>query len=131
MERTLAIVKPDGVERKLIGEVLKRYERIGLEIVECKMMKADADILKEHYAEHKDKSFYNELVSYMARGSIVVIVLEGENAVSIVRKVNGLNNPLDSLPGTIRGDFAKTKNENIVHASDSVEAAEREIEIWF
>lgn len=131
MERTLAIVKPDGVERGLIGEVIKRYEQIGLQLVECKMIKADEDILKKHYIEHKEKSFYNELVSYMSRSKIVVIILEGENAVSIVRKINGPNDPLDSLPGTIRGDFAKTKNENIVHASDSVEAANREIEIWF
>ena len=131
MEKTLAIVKPDGVERGLVGEVLSRYENIGLKISDCKMVKADEEVLSKHYKEHIGKSFYESLVKYMTRSKIFVVVLEGENAIKLVRKVNGATNPLDSQAGTIRGDFANTKTENIVHGSDSVEAARREIDIWF
>ena len=131
MEKTLAIVKPDGVERGLVGEVLSRYENIGLKISDCKMVKADEEVLSKHYIEHIDKPFYESLVKYMTRSEIFVVVLEGENAIKLVRKVNGATNPLDSQAGTIRGDFANTKTENIVHGSDSVEAARREIDIWF
>lgn len=131
MERTLAIVKPDGVERGLIGEVLSRYENMGLTIFKCKVVKADEDILSKHYSEHVEKPFYKSLVKYMTRDNIFVVILEGENAIKLVRKANGATNPLESEPGTIRGDFANTKTENIVHGSDSIEAAKREIEIWF
>lgn len=131
MEKTLAIIKPDGVERGLIGEVLSRYENIGLEILECKMIQADQKVLAKHYEEHKEKPFYNSLVEFMTRGKILVLILQGQNAIDLVRKINGLTNPLESVPGTIRGDFANTINENIVHASDSPESAKREIEIWF
>lgn len=131
MEKTLAIVKPDGVERGLIGEVLSRYERMGLRMSECKMITADKETLKKHYAEHAGKPFYDSLVSYMMRSPIVVMILEGDHAVNLVRKANGCADPLDSAPGTIRGDFSNTKSENIVHASDSQEAANREIDIWF
>lgn len=131
MEKTLAIVKPDGVERGLIGEVLTRYENMGLKIFNCKMLRADEDILSKHYSEHTEKPFYKSLVKYMTRDNIFIVILEGENAVKLVRKVNGATNPLESQAGTIRGDFANTKTENIVHGSDSLEAAKREIEIWF
>lgn len=131
MERTLAIVKPDGVERALIGEVISRYERMGLKMAECKTISAAEETLREHYREHHGKPFYDRLVSYMMRCPILVMVLEGEHAVELVRKANGCTDPLDAAPGTIRGDFANRKAENIVHASDSVESAKREIEIWF
>lgn len=131
MEKTLSIVKPDGVERGLIGEVLSRYENIGLKVSKCKMVKADEETLSKHYAEHTEKPFYSSLVKYMTRREVFVVILEGENAIKLVRKINGATDPLDSASGTIRGDFANIKTENIVHASDSVEAAKREIEIWF
>lgn len=131
MEKTLVIVKPDGVKRGLIGEVISRYERKGLKIVECKMIEADRDTLEKHYIEHREKPFYEELVSYMMNGSIMVMIVEGNNAIKLVRNINGKTNPLDAEPGTIRGDFANTMTENIVHASDSEESAEREISIWF
>lgn len=131
MERTVSIVKPDGVERGLLGEVLRRYENMGLRIADCIMVKADEETLKKHYVEHKDKVFYKSLVEYMTRGKILVMIIEGKNAISLVRKANGLTDPTVSAPGTIRGDFAFSKTENIVHGSDSPEAARREIEIWF
>ncbi len=131
MEKTLVIVKPDGVERGLIGEILSRYENMGLEISKCKMVKADKQTLEKHYAEHVEKPFYDSLVNYMTRNEIFVVILEGENAIKLVRKINGATDPLDSVPGTIRGEFSNTKTENIVHASDSVDAVKREIEIWF
>lgn len=131
MEKTFVIVKPDGVERGLIGEVISRYERKGLKVVACKMLRADRATLERHYIEHRDKPFYEELVSYMMRGDILVMVVEGNNAIKLVRNINGKTNPVEAEPGTIRGDYANTMTENIVHASDSPESAEREISIWF
>ncbi|MFA5524341.1 MAG: nucleoside-diphosphate kinase [Tissierellales bacterium] len=131
MEKTFVIVKPDGVERGLIGEVISRYERKGLKVVECKMLSADRGTLENHYAEHREKPFYEELVSYMMKGNILAMVVEGNNAIKLVRNINGKTNPVDAEPGTIRGDYANTMTENIVHASDSPESAEREISIWF
>lgn len=131
MEKTLVIIKPDGVERGLIGEIISRYERKGLKIIACKMVRADRDTLEKHYVEHKEKPFFEELISYMMRGNIMVMIVEGNNAVKLARKLNGSTDPLDAELGTIRGDFANTKTENIIHASDSPEAVEREISIWF
>lgn len=131
MERTFVIVKPDGVDRGLIGEVVSRYERKGLRITECKMLRADRATLEKHYIEHREKPFYEELVSYMMRGSILIMVVEGNNAIKLVRNINGKTNPMEAEPGTIRGDYANSITENIVHASDSPESAEREISIWF
>lgn len=131
MEKTLVIIKPDGVMRGLIGEVISRYERKGLKIIKCKMMDADRATLEKHYIEHREKPFYEELISYMMQGSILAMVVEGNNAIKLVRNINGKTNPVEAEPGTIRGDFANTMTENIVHASDSLESAEREISIWF
>lgn len=131
MEKTLIIIKPDGVERGLIGEIISRYEKKGLEIIRCKMIKADKEILDRHYDEHKGKSFYEDLIKYMTRGRILVMVVEGENAIATVRKLHGKTNPMEAELGTIRGDFANSITENIVHASDSKESAQREIAIWF
>ncbi|QZY57261.1 nucleoside-diphosphate kinase [Crassaminicella profunda] len=131
MERILVIIKPDGVERGLIGEIISRYEKKGLNIVECKMIKADREILEKHYIEHKGKFFYEDLITYMMRGKVLVMILEGNNVIQLIRKMHGSTNPLDAEVGTIRGDFANRKTENIVHASDSKESAEREIAIWF
>lgn len=131
MERTFVIIKPDGVKRGLIGEIISRYERKGLKVVECKMLHADRSTLEKHYIEHIGKPFYEELISYMMQGSILAMIVEGNNAIKLVRKINGKTNPVEAEPGTIRGDFANTMTENIVHASDSAESAEREISIWF
>lgn len=131
MERTLVIIKPDGVKRGLIGEVINRYERKGLNILDIKLLKPNKDILEKHYMEHREKPFYKELISYMMSGKVLVMILEGNNAISLVRKINGKTNPLEAEPGTIRGDFGSSVTENIVHASDSKESAEREISIWF
>ncbi len=131
MERTLVIIKPDGVERGLMGEIISRYERKGLTVTECKLINAHRESLEKHYEEHKGKSFYEELLTYMTRGKVLVMIVEGNNAIQIVRKINGKTNPLDAEPGTIRGDFANSVTQNIVHASDSKESAKREISIWF
>lgn len=130
LERTLVIVKPDGLERGLVGEIISRYERKNLKIVYCKMTRADEEILSRHYSEHVGKDFYERLIGYMQRGEILVMVLEGENAIEAVRKINGKTGPLEAENGSIRGDYAFIKEENLVHASDSKESAEREIEIW-
>ncbi len=131
MEKTLVIIKPDGIERGLIGEIISRYEKKGLKITDCKMVRADEETLEKHYEEHKEKSFYKELISYMTRGKVLVLIVEGENAIQIVRKLNGKTNHLEAEAGTIRGDFANSVTENLVHASDSKESVEREISIWF
>ena len=131
MERTLVIIKPDGVRRGLIGEIISRYEKKGLKISNIKMIYADEEILREHYAEHLGKSFYKDLLDFMMSGRIVVMVVEGKNVVETVRKINGKTNPLEAEMGSIRGDFANFVTENIVHGSDSAESAEREISIWF
>ncbi|KNF09577.1 nucleoside diphosphate kinase Ndk [Gottschalkia purinilytica] len=131
MEKTLVIIKPDGVERGLIGEVISRYERKGLKIKECRLINATKDILEQHYIEHKEKPFYEGLVSYMMRGPVVVMIVEGNEAIQLVRNINGSTKPTEAAMGTIRGDFANSVTENIVHASDSIESSEREISIWF
>jgi nucleoside-diphosphate kinase len=131
MEKTLVIIKPDGVERGLIGEIISRYEKKGFKITDCKMIKADRETLVKHYAEHEEKSFFEELISYMTRGKVLVMIIEGNNAIQIIRKLHGKTNPLDAEIGTIRGSFANSVTENIVHASDSKDSAEREISIWF
>lgn len=130
-EQTLVIIKPDGVKRGLIGRVITRYEQKGFHISAGKLMMADRETVEEHYIEHKGKPFYNDLVNYFLEGLIFVMVVEGENAVNLVRRIHGNKNPEEALPGTIRGDFAYTTTRNIVHASDSVKRAGEEIDIWF
>jgi len=130
MERTFVMIKPDGVSRGLTGEILKRYEQKGLKIAYLNMINAKKATVEEHYYEHKDKSFYGELVDYITGGPVVVMILEGEKAVGLVRKLNGATKVEDAQPGTIRGDFAASTTNNIVHSSDSVESAEREIKLW-
>lgn len=130
-ERTFAMVKPDGVQRGLVGEIVRRYEARGLKLVGLKLMQVPKAMAEEHYAEHKGKPFYNGLVQYITSGPVAAICLEGKNAVSVVRTVNGATKPWDAAPGTIRGDFALDIGRNIVHGSDSVEAASRELAIYF
>lgn len=130
MERTLVIIKPDALQRNLIGEIISRFERKGLKIVGCKMMRLDDAILAEHYSHHKDKPFFGSLKEYMKHSPVIVIVLEGEDAVQGVRLISGATKGVDADAGTIRGDLAMS-NQNLVHASDSKESAEREIERFF
>ncbi len=130
-ERTFAMVKPDGVQRGLVGEIVRRYEARGLKVVGLKLMNVPARMAEEHYAEHKGKPFYPGLVQYITSGPVVALCLEGKNAVAVVRAVNGATKPWDAAPGTIRGDLAILFTENLVHGSDSLASAEREISIFF
>ncbi|MDI3528467.1 MAG: nucleoside-diphosphate kinase [Thermoanaerobacter sp.] len=131
METTLAIVKPDGVKRGLIGEILKRYENKGLRLKAAKVITPTIELLEKHYEEHKGKPYYKPLIQYMSSGPVFAMVLEGENAVKIVRLLNGATKVEEALPGTIRGDFAISTTFNIIHGSDSIESAKREIALWF
>ena len=130
-ERTLILVKPDAFARGLSGEIIARFERKGLKIVALKHMTLDEDTAKQHYAEHDGKPFFGELVSFITSGPLVAMVLEGEQAIKAARQVIGATNPLEAVPGSIRGDFAIEVGTNMVHGSDSPESAEREIGIWF
>ena len=129
--RTLILIKPDAFERGLTGEILARFERKGLRIVALKLMTADPEIADEHYAEHAEKPFFGELVSFITGGPLVAGVLEGPEAVTAARQLIGATNPVEAAPGSIRGDFALEVTFNMVHGSDSDESAAREIGIWF
>jgi nucleoside-diphosphate kinase len=131
MERTYVMIKPDGVQRGLVGEIIARIERRGLKIAALRMNVIDEDSAKEHYSEHTEKPFFGSLVSFITSGPSVSMVVEGKDAIPIMRALNGATNPLEALPGTIRGDLAIETGRNVVHASDSSEAAEREIKIHF
>ena len=130
-ERTFAMVKPDGVQRGLVGEVVRRYEARGLKVVGLKFMQVPRTMAEEHYAEHRGKPFYAGLVEYITSGPVVAIALEGKNAVAVVRAVNGATKPWDAAPGTVRGDLALDIGRNVVHGSDSVDSAKRELAIYF
>jgi len=131
MEKTLVLVKPDGVAKGLIGEVVGRFERRGLSICGLKMLKLTKEKAEVHYAEHRGKPFFPELVDFITSGPIVALVVGGENAVKVVRTMMGTTNPADAAPGTIRGDYALKLSQNIIHGSDSLESASREILIYF
>ncbi len=131
MERTFVAIKPDGVQRSLIGEIIARFEKKGFKIAALKLMQLDEATAKRHYAEHEGKPFFQNLVSFITSGPIVAMVIEGNNAVTVVRKMLGTTNPVEAAPGTIRGDYAQFTEKNIIHGSDSLESAEREIAIFF
>ncbi len=131
IESTLLIVKPDGVRRGLVGEVLRRVEAKGLRIAEMRMMRIDRSLAEEHYAEHRDKPFFADLVEFITSGPVVVARLEGEHAVEVWRTLMGPTDPAGAPPGTIRGDFGLVITENVVHGSDSPESAERELKLFF
>lgn len=131
MERTLVLVKPDGVKRGLIGEIISRFERKGFNIVDMKMLRMTKELAADHYAEHKGRPYYDRLIEYITSGPVVAMILEGEDAVNIVRMMIGKTSPSESLPGTIRGDFSLNITINVVHASDSLENAEREMKRFF
>ncbi|MEJ1272201.1 NME/NM23 nucleoside diphosphate kinase 1 [Cricetulus griseus] len=130
-ERTFIAIKPDGVQRGLVGEIIKRFEQKGFRLVGLKFMQASEDLLKEHYIDLKDRPFFTGLVKYMHSGPVVAMVWEGLNVVKTGRVMLGETNPADSKPGTIRGDFCIQVGRNIIHGSDSVESAEKEIGLWF
>ena len=131
MERTYIMTKPDAYERGLIGRIISRIEDKNFKITDMKMMRLDEEILKEHYAHLKDKPFFPEIVEYMTSGPVVGMVVEGNGVVDSMRKMMGPTDSLEAAPGTIRGDFANSKSENIIHGSDSVENAELEIKRFF
>ncbi len=130
-ERTLILVKPDGTERRLAGEILARFERRGLTLVAAKLVRVERELAEQHYAEHAEKPFFSELVDFITSGTTLALVLEGDDAVRVTRSTIGATNPVDAAPGTIRGDFALAMPNNLVHGSDSPETAAREIALWF
>jgi nucleoside-diphosphate kinase len=131
--RTFVMCKPDAVERGLVGEIVARIERKGLRLAAVELRQVATELAEEHYAEHGDKPFYGDLVTFLTRSPVVAMVVEGpaDNTWSLVRKIVGATKVDDAQPGTIRGDFATTTTENLVHASDGHDSAEREIKLWF
>ena len=131
MERTLILIKPDAFARGLSGEIVARFERKGLRIVALRHMTVCDDLARRHYAEHEGKPFFGELVEFITSGSILAMVLEGDEAITAARQVIGATNPLEAAPGSIRGDFAIAVGQNMVHGSDSVESGRRETALFF
>ncbi|MFB5661670.1 nucleoside-diphosphate kinase [Alteribacillus sp. HJP-4] len=131
MEKTFIMVKPDGVQRNLIGEIVARFEKKGFQLGGAKLMNISEDLAKEHYGEHKERPFFGELVQFITSGPVFAMVWEGENVIKEARKMMGSTKPSDASPGTIRGDFGIQVGMNIIHGSDSPESAEREIGIFF
>ena len=129
--KTFFMIKPDGVKRNLIGEVVSRVEKEGFVITKMKMMGISDDLAKKHYAEHSEKPFFNDLVDFITSGPVVAMEVDGEDAVSEIRRIMGATNPSDAEPGTIRADLATKLEENVVHGSDSEESAERELSLFF
>ncbi|MGE6489846.1 nucleoside-diphosphate kinase [Paenisporosarcina sp. NPDC076898] len=131
MERTFLMVKPDGVQRNLIGEIVGRFENKGFQLVGAKLMQITPELAGEHYGEHKERPFFGELVDFITSGPVFAMVWEGENVIATSRLLVGATNPKESAPGTIRGDFAVTVGKNIIHGSDSADSAVREIGLFF
>ncbi len=131
MERTFLMVKPDGVQRNLVGEIVARFEKKGFQLVGGKLMSISRDLAEEHYGEHKERPFFGELVDFITSGPVFAMVWEGENVISTARVMMGSTNPKDAAPGTIRGDFGITVGKNVIHGSDSPTSAAREIGIFF
>jgi len=131
MEKSLVLIKPDAVQRGLTGTIISRLERRGLKIVALKMVQVDKSLAQRHYAVHKDKPFFNDLVNFITASPIVAVIFEGKNAVEVVRQTMGKTNSAEAAPGTIRGDFGIDIQQNLVHGSDSIENAAKEIAIFF
>ncbi|MEO0854105.1 MAG: nucleoside-diphosphate kinase [Cyanobacteria bacterium J06648_11] len=131
MERTFIAIKPDGVQRGLVGEIVQRFEAKGFQLAGLKLMQVSRELAEEHYGEHKERPFFPGLVEFITSGPVVAMVWEGKGVVAFARKMIGKTNPLDSEPGTIRGDFGIDIGRNIIHGSDAVETATREIALWF
>ncbi|WMZ56023.1 nucleoside-diphosphate kinase [Staphylococcus pseudintermedius] len=131
MEKSFVMIKPDAVQRKLIGEIVQRIEQKGLKLVGAKLMAVPQSLAETHYGEHKGKPFYDSLISFITSAPVFAMVVEGENAVAVARYIIGSTNPSEATPGSIRGDLGLTVGRNVIHGSDSVESAEREIGLWF
>ena len=131
IEKTYTMIKPDGVRNGHIGEIVNRFERVGLTVERMELGMVSEELAKANYAEHEGKPFYEGLIAYITSGPVVKMVVSGENAVATVRKLMGATNPAEAAPGTIRGDFGLTMDENVIHGSDSVASAEREIGVFF
>ena len=129
--KTFFMIKPDGVKRNLIGEIISRVEKKGFQITKIKMMTISQDLAEKHYGEHKDKPFFSDLVSFITSGPVIAMQVEGENVVSQIRTLMGATNPSDATPGSIRGDLATELDKNVVHGSDSDESAARELNLFF
>jgi nucleoside-diphosphate kinase len=130
-ERTLVLIKPDGVQRQLVGRIIDRYEERGLKVAGLKLVQVDRDHAERHYAVHRGKPFFEGLVEFITSGPLVALALDGPNAIAVVRAINGATRPHEAVPGTIRGDFALETAQNIVHASDGPETAAFELDLWF
>ncbi len=130
-ERTLVLIKPDGVQRLLVGRILARYEERGLKLVGLKLVQVDRALAERHYAVHRAKPFFEGLVEFITSGPLVALALEGPNAIAVIRATNGATRPWEAAPGTVRGDFALEVAQNIVHASDGPETAVTELALWF
>jgi len=130
-QRTLVLCKPDAVQRGLVGRIVARFERKGLKIAGMKMLTVDEGLASRHYAEHLEKPFYPELRDFITSSPVIAMAIEGENAVDVVRDLMGVTNPQDATPGTIRGDFGLNLTKNLVHGSDSLDSAEREVSLFF
>lgn len=131
MEKTFIMVKPDGVQRGLVGEIVARFEQKGFKLAGSKLMQVSEDLAKEHYGEHKERPFFGELVDFITSGPVFAMVWEGEDVISTSRTMIGATNPTEATPGSIRGDYAITVGKNIIHGSDSPESAEREMGLFF
>ncbi|MEI3604732.1 nucleoside-diphosphate kinase [Pseudogracilibacillus sp. SE30717A] len=131
MEKTFIMVKPDGVQRGLIGEIVNRFEKKGFTLAGAKLMQIPTELAEEHYGEHKERPFFGELVEFITSGPVFAMVWEGENVIKTARLMIGATNPTEAAPGSIRGDYAVTVGKNIIHGSDSLESAEREINLFF
>jgi nucleoside-diphosphate kinase len=131
MEQTLVLVKGDGVRRRLVGEIIRRIEAKGLDIRAMQLMDVNRELAEKHYAEHREKPFFGELVEFISTAPVVAMKLEGEGAIGVMRRLMGATNPAEASPGTIRGDLALSLPDNLVHGSDSPESAERELKLFF
>lgn len=130
-ERTLVLIKPDGVQRQLVGRILARYEERGLKVAGLKLVHVDRALAERHYAVHREKPFFDSLVEFIISAPLVALALDGPNAIAVVRAINGATRPHEATPGTVRGDFALETAQNIVHASDGPETAVEEVALWF
>jgi nucleoside-diphosphate kinase len=131
VERTFVMVKPDGVQRNIVGEVIRRYEAKGFTLVGLKMLKVSRELAEKHYGVHKERPFFGSLVDFITSGPVVAMVWQGDGVVASARKIIGATNPLNAEPGTIRGDFGVSIGRNLIHGSDAIETAQTEIALWF
>jgi len=130
-ERTLVLIKPDGVKRKLVGEIIRRFENKTLNIIAMKMMSITEDLARQHYGEHVEKPFFPELLSFITSGPIIAMAIEGDGAIAVVREMMGVTDPKKATPGSLRGDYGLITTENLVHGSDSPDSAARELKLFF